>query len=114
MVVFELSLYSFAAIYFNSPDLALLSLRQMARDRTRKSQEATNDFGTWRNDAQVLSESPRKERFEEDIFVPQSAPAWMGTFGLRYRDRNPNTSCTTQSSSSREVRILRFLGNELK
>lgn len=82
----------------------------MAGDRTRMSQEAPNSFGTPRIDPQVLTESPRKEHFEEDILVPQSAPPWVGTFDLRSKF---TASATTQSPSL-EVRVLRFPGYELK
>ena len=85
----------------------------MARDRTRKSQEATNSSGTPGIDPQVLTESPRKEHFEEDMFVPQSAPAWIGTFDLRSGVQKFNDSATAKSSSV-EVRVLRFSGHELK
>jgi hypothetical protein len=84
----------------------------MARDRTLESQEATNTLGMSRTDPQVLTRSPRKERFEED-FVPQSAPAWVGTFGLPPRDQKFNALATTQLPSL-EVRILCFSGYELK
>ena len=85
----------------------------MARDRTCKSQEATNSFGTPRIDPQALTESPRKEHFEEDILVPQSAPPWVGTFDLHSGNQKFTASATTQSPSL-EVRVLHFPGYELK
>ena len=85
-----------------------LPLRQMSRDKTQKT---TDNFPTPRAEQQVLTESPQNEHFEEDIFVPQSAPAWMGTFDLRAGSQKFQVAALTQTAL--EVRILCLSGCRL-
>lgn len=91
-----------------------LPLRQISRDKTRNSQKATDNFPTARTNQQVLTEIPQiqNEHFEEDIYVPQSAPAWMGTFDFHSGSQKFQVAASTRAAL--EVRILCSSGCRLK